>query len=285
EEALPQPIELLAPQINSDIIPNKIQIEPTFNIEATEMPSINLAPQITNEVLFEPKIEPVVSFNPNIFNEIDVPEINVSPRIINEVDIPDINVIVRAGLDKEIDLSQGTLARLTPAINYNLIPDRIDVTPIINLEPQILLTPNIINKVDVPEISIYPKIITDVSQVSVVTPIDLSSRTITQLAQLTQITPIAPAITSPQIQYIERITQPIIQKQPEYYPREEESRSVLSEHKEEINISININDRTVVSQDGMLVDAVLPLLMEEESKMKMRREKATGRRVFSRARV
>jgi len=457
EEALPQPIELLAPQINSDIIPNKIQ-------------TINLAPQIINEVLFEPKIEPVVSFNPNIINEIDVPEINISPHIINEVNIPDINVIVRAGLDREIDLSQGTLARLTPAINYNLIPDKIEVTPIIDIEPQILLTPNIINKVeveesmetheisfapkitsevlfdpqiepiisfnpniinkvDVPEISISPKIITDISQISVVSPIDLSSRTITQLAQLTQITPIAPAInnnlildkiqvepifnfepqpqplpilidkgetpdifltpniindvdipeinvappqmpfinlapeiinkvlfkpniindvdipeitnevdlsqvrlvtpniinrneinipdidvsyiidipevlipesvdissesiaqlapaiTTPQIQFVERITQPIIQKQPEYYPREEESRSVLSEHKEEINISININDRTVVSQDGMLVDAVLPLLMEEESKMKMRREKATGRRVFSRARV
>ena len=284
EEALPQPIELLAPQINSDIIPDKIQIEPTFNIEATEIPPINLAPQIINEVLFEPKIEPVVSFNPNIINEIDVPEIDVSPRIINEVNIPDINVIVR--ITKEIDLSQGTLARLSPAINYNLIPDRIEVIPIINPEPQIILTPNIINKVDVPEISISPKIITDISQVSVVTPIDLSSRTITQLSKLTQITQIAPAITAPQIQYIERIAQPIVQREPEYYPREEVTRSVeRSEHKEEINISININDRTVVSQDGMLVDAVLPMLMEEESRIKMRREKATGRRVFSRARV
>lgn len=210
-------IEIPAPQINNDIIPDKIQLAPTFNIEspalpdiinkveAPEIPIINLTPQITSEILFNPRIEPMISFNPNIINEVEVPEVSVSPRIINEIDIPEVSIV--APMVKEIDLSSETIAQ------------------------------------------------------------------------------IAPAITAPQIQYIEeRIAQPIIQKQPEYYPREEVTRSVLSEHKEEVRISININDRTVVSEDGMLVDAVLPMLMEEESRIKMRREKAIGRRVYNRGR-
>lgn len=232
KEALPQPIELPAPKINNDMIPDQIQLAPTFNIESPplpdiinkvevpEIPSINLTPQITSEVLFEPEIEPTVSFNPNIINKVDIPEISVSPHIINEVDISEVSV-----------------------------------------------SPRIINEVDIPEVSII---------VPMAKEIGLSQRTIDQ---------IAPAITAPQIQYIERLAQPVIQRQPKYYPREEVTRSVLSEHTEEIKISININDRTAISEDGMLVDAVLPMLMEEESRMKMRREKASGRRVYNRGRV
>ena len=184
-----------------------------------------------------------------------------------------------------------------PKINNDVIPNQVQLAPTFNIEPQPL--PDIINKVEAPEINLAPRIINDLdipeisvvsarldtSNVNVVRPIDLSQRTIFQLSKLSH--QIAPAITAPQIQYIETIAQP--QRQPEYYPsdglgREESTRSVLSEHKEDIKISIDINDRTVVSEDGMLVDAVLPMLMEEESRMKMRREKAIGRRVYNRGR-
>ncbi len=284
-------IAQLALIINDDT--DKVQIEPIFNIEPALInneiasPLINVAPMIFNDIE-PPAITNVINvpeISSNITNEIDVPETNVNiivdapaiitpklPDIINNIETP------------EVSLAPQIITQPVEAPLINLVPQitqpsiRISFNP--DIEPIIPFSPNIVNEIDIPEINIFPRIINemDISRVIIITPVDLSQRTIAQLA---------PAITTPQVQYIERLVQPqIIQKEPEYHLREEVSRIERSEHKEEIKVSISINDQTVaVSEDGMLVDAIIPMLMEEESRMKMRREKAVGRRVYNRARV
>jgi len=49
-------------------------------------------------------------------------------------------------------------------------------------------------------------------------------------------------------------------------------------HKEDVNITITVNGHTEQIENGMLVDSVIPMLAAEESRLKLRREKAIGRR-------